>query len=134
MNYNIVAMTRRIEEVIIERQNKKGARSGNSVHRKHGDEASEHTSSHIVRFYVSVALSSMMIGDKMNYHYYVNKERQSNGDNEVHKETCSYLPLPRNRIDLGLHSTDQSALRAAKQYYPFTADGCYHCCPSIHKR
>ena len=29
-------------------------------------------------------------------HYYVNKNAQSNGDHEVHKENCDYLPNSSN--------------------------------------
>jgi hypothetical protein len=38
------------------------------------------------------------------YKYYVNKNAQSNGDHEVHKESCSYLPNLENRIYLGVFS------------------------------
>ncbi len=34
-------------------------------------------------------------------YYYVNKNQQANGDHEVHKKGCSWLPLPSNRIYLG---------------------------------
>lgn len=64
--------------------------------------------------------------------YYVNKQAQANGDHEVHKETCWYLPAPHNRLDLGNCDSDQEALGKALRYYP-KADGCKYCCPSIHK-
>ncbi len=35
--------------------------------------------------------------------YYVNSNAQSNGDHEVHVETCSHLPSALNRVDQGFH-------------------------------
>ncbi len=64
--------------------------------------------------------------------YYVNKNAQSNGDHEVHREDCSYLPDVSNRIDLGDHSSCESAVRKAKWYYD-DIDGCYYCCKACHK-
>lgn len=58
--------------------------------------------------------------------YYVNKNAQSNGDHEVHKDGCSYLPNPENRIDLGYHTNCQSAVRKAKEHYS-QSNGCYYC-------
>ena len=65
--------------------------------------------------------------------YCVNKLAQPNGDHEIHKQGCFRLPDPWNRIDLGYQRDDAAALRAAQVYYPNTADGCYYCCPSIHR-
>lgn len=53
-------------------------------------------------------------------------------NHEVHKSWCSYRPTPSNQIDLGYCYSEEEALRKAKQYYS-DADGCAHCCPSIHK-
>jgi len=64
--------------------------------------------------------------------YYVNKNAQSNGDHEVHKSGCSFLPEPENRLYLGDFTTCHGAVREAKKYYS-TADGCYHCSPDCHK-
>jgi len=33
--------------------------------------------------------------------YYVNKNAQPNGDNEVHKEGCSWMPEPQHKLFLG---------------------------------
>ncbi len=63
--------------------------------------------------------------------YYVNKNAQSNGDHEVHKEGCSYLPLASNRIYLGEFSSCRSAVSAAKRYYS-KVNGCYYCCNACH--
>lgn len=66
--------------------------------------------------------------------YYVNTNRQSGSgyNHEVHKEGCLWMPSEWNRQYLGWFSSDEEALKAAKRYYA-DADGCVHCCPSIHK-
>jgi hypothetical protein len=61
--------------------------------------------------------------------YYVNRNAQPNGDHEVHKEGCNWMPS--NKIDLGIFSNCSSAVTAAKNYYS-TADGCKHCCEACH--
>jgi len=63
--------------------------------------------------------------------YYVNNDAQTNGDHEVHHAQCSWLP--QNRTYLGQHASCQSAVLAAKMFYP-SADGCYHCSNECHKR
>lgn len=35
--------------------------------------------------------------------YYVNMNAQTNGDHEVHKSGCSFMPNAGNRISLGDH-------------------------------
>lgn len=37
--------------------------------------------------------------------YFVNRNKQANGDHEVHTSSCIYLPAPQNRLDLGYHTT-----------------------------
>ncbi len=63
--------------------------------------------------------------------YYVNKNQQTNGDHEVHKEDCTRLPNRENRIDLGNHSSCQSAVSKAKEYYT-QVNGCYYCSNPCH--
>lgn len=63
--------------------------------------------------------------------FYVNKNAQPNGDHEVHRATCSWLPDVENRLYLGEFLTSQEAVRAAKKYYNHT-DGCAYCCPESH--
>ncbi len=63
--------------------------------------------------------------------FYVNKNAQNNGDHEVHRATCSWLPDPDNRHYLGDYSTSQEAIREAKKYYD-QVNGCYYCCPESH--
>ena len=63
--------------------------------------------------------------------YYVNKNAQSNGDHEVHKSTCQYMPDPANCVYLGEFSTCQEAVLKAKTYYP-QSNGCYYCSRECH--
>lgn len=63
--------------------------------------------------------------------YYVNSNAQSNGDHEVHLETCSHLPNELNRVDLGYHQNCATAVQAAKRLYT-KSNGCYYCCNACH--
>lgn len=65
--------------------------------------------------------------------YYRNKNAQTNGDHEVHKDGCSWMPIVSNREYLGEFATCQPALTKAKQSDPY-ADGCVHCSPACHTR
>lgn len=65
--------------------------------------------------------------------YCINRNQQSTGEHEIHEVNCIYAPHPSNRIDLGWCSSDFEALRKARHYYP-DVDGCWHCCPTIHRR
>ncbi|GAF04649.1 hypothetical protein JCM21142_93361 [Saccharicrinis fermentans DSM 9555 = JCM 21142] len=65
-------------------------------------------------------------------HYYVNKNAQDNGDHEVHKEGCIFMPENHNKIDLGVFSNCKPAINAAKSHYN-QVDGCFHCCLPCHK-
>lgn len=66
-------------------------------------------------------------------HFYVNKNTDAQGNHEVHRENCDYLPRPENREYLGFFSNSYDAVRAARRKY-LTADGCWHCCPESHTR
>lgn len=63
--------------------------------------------------------------------YYVNKNAQSNGDHEVHKEGCSYMPNSENKIYLGEFSTCSAAVIAARISYT-QVNGCYYCSNACH--
>jgi len=63
--------------------------------------------------------------------YYVSKNAQPNGDHEVHKGSCTYLPHPINFMFLGNFATTIEAVRAAKKYYDQT-NGCMHCNTGHH--
>lgn len=64
-------------------------------------------------------------------YYYVNKNAQTNGDHEVHKSNCSYLPNSSNLLGLGYFSNCKDAVAEAKKYYP-KSNGCYYCCYACH--
>ncbi|OSY89136.1 hypothetical protein WH52_00310 [Tenacibaculum holothuriorum] len=63
--------------------------------------------------------------------YYVNKNAQINGDHEVHKFGCSWLPNIENRIYLGDFISCYSAVSKAKEYYN-KVNGCYYCSNVCH--
>ena len=65
--------------------------------------------------------------------YYMNKNAQSNGDHEVHKEGCSWMPYPENLLYLGDFLNCNGAVKKAKEYDP-DADGCYFCSRECHTR
>ena len=63
--------------------------------------------------------------------YYVNDHAQSNGDHEVHVESCSFLKAAKSTTYLGQFTNCQDAVNAAKKKYP-QSDGCYYCSPACH--
>lgn len=63
--------------------------------------------------------------------YYVNMNAQSNGDHEVHKSNCTWLPYPENRIYLGEFVSCYGAVDAARKHYA-QVNGCYYCSPNCH--
>lgn len=64
-------------------------------------------------------------------YYYVNKNAQANGDHEVHKQGCSFMPEANNRIYLGDFLSCSPAVQKAKEYHS-QANGCYYCSPACH--
>lgn len=66
--------------------------------------------------------------------YYVNKNKQANGDNEVHRSDgagCQNPAEPQNRVELGWHSDCHSAVRKAN-LMGYNANGCYYCANDCH--
>ena len=63
--------------------------------------------------------------------YYVNDNAQANGDHEVHREGCSFMPYPQNRTYLGEYEYCAPAVAKAKQYY-YQSNGCYYCSKACH--
>ena len=63
--------------------------------------------------------------------YYVRTVAQANGDHEVHKEGCSYIPAVENRKYLGEFVTCRSAVTEAKKTYS-QSNGCYYCSNDCH--
>jgi hypothetical protein len=64
-------------------------------------------------------------------YYYVNKNAQSNGDHEVHKTGCVYMPADSNRQYLGDFSNCQDAVKEAKRFYS-QSNGCNTCSNPCH--
>lgn len=64
-------------------------------------------------------------------YYYVNKNAQDNGDHEVHKSSCRYLPNYANLLALGYFSNCGDAVKEAKKHYS-KSNGCYYCCTICH--
>ena len=64
-------------------------------------------------------------------HYYVNRNAQPNGDHEVHKDGCAWMPALENRLYLGDFTSCHDAVRAAKVFFP-RSNGCIHCSPACH--
>lgn len=64
-------------------------------------------------------------------HYYVNDNQQANGDHEVHREGCSFMPDAGNRTYVGNHSTCGPAVAAAKKIYP-QSNGRFYCSRACH--
>lgn len=68
--------------------------------------------------------------------YYVNNRRQDSADgnhNEVHTSDCYYYKQATDTSYLGSFSRCQDAMVEARKKYPYSADGCKHCCPNCHK-
>lgn len=63
--------------------------------------------------------------------YYVNQNAQANGDHEVHREGCSFMPSELNRTYLGQHDGCTTAVREARRYYT-RSNGCYYCSNPCH--
>lgn len=61
--------------------------------------------------------------------YYVNDSAQPNGDHEVHRQGCNWMP--QNRTYLGDHLTCFSAVVAAKRIYR-QSNGCFFCSRECH--
>lgn len=69
--------------------------------------------------------------------FIVNRNAQSNGDNEVHEfpsSRCSsrFYPLPQNQVPLGWHSSCVGAVSHAKGLGFARANGCYYCANACH--
>lgn len=65
--------------------------------------------------------------------YYVNKQAQSTGEHEVHREDCNHLPDIFNQEFVGNFYHCRDAIAEVKKKYK-EVDGCFHCCPECHNR
>ena len=66
----------------------------------------------------------------MNF-YHVSKESKNNGEHEIHKSTCSFLPVSEKRIFLGFLSSCNEAIAEAKKHFE-EVNPCYYCCFEYH--
>lgn len=64
--------------------------------------------------------------------YLINKNKDSNGNNEVHTSNCAYKPSISNQVSLGWFANENQAVKYAKQNGWPDADGCYYCCRNAH--
>lgn len=67
-------------------------------------------------------------------HYYLNHNRQQNGDYEVHADPCIYMPAAANREYLGSFVYCSEAVSEAKRRHPtwYRINGCYTCSNPCH--
>ena len=65
------------------------------------------------------------------YHYYVNDNEQNNGDHEVHRNGCSYLPLIVSKTYLGMFMNAIPAVQEARKYY-VQVNGCAYGSPEAN--
>ncbi|MCW3105731.1 MAG: hypothetical protein JWQ09_237 [Segetibacter sp.] len=61
--------------------------------------------------------------------YYVNNNTQPNGDHEVHKDGCGYMPGDKKY--LGEFDNCQDAVKEAKRTYS-QSNGCKYCSNACH--
>jgi hypothetical protein len=64
-------------------------------------------------------------------YYYVNRNAQANGDHEVHRDGCAYMPAESSRIYLGVFSNCTDAVNASRKHYS-QVNGCKKCSPTCH--
>jgi hypothetical protein len=65
--------------------------------------------------------------------YCVNKNAQSTGEHEVHRQGCYRMPDIENRIPLGNHASCHTALVKAQIFYS-NVDGCFYCSNPCHTK
>jgi len=63
--------------------------------------------------------------------YYVRIPPQFNGDHEVHKTGCSWMPEAGNRIYLGEFLSCGPAVAEARKHY-HQVNGCFYCSNPCH--
>ncbi|MFL5537460.1 MAG: hypothetical protein ACJ8J0_00620 [Longimicrobiaceae bacterium] len=67
----------------------------------------------------------------MAVNYYVNDVAQPNGDHEVHRDGCQFMPSAPNRTYLGYFELCVQAVREAKRYHR-QVNGCFYCSLPCH--
>lgn len=67
------------------------------------------------------------------FNYFINKNLEFNGENEIHKEGCSFMPEKENLEFLGSYdNANEAKIEAIIKGY--NADGCYFCCREAHTK
>lgn len=61
-------------------------------------------------------------------HYYVNNRTQANGDHQIHRTGCSFMPETDSRCYLGEFDSFARALVEAHRRYK-QVGVCRYCCP-----
>ena len=64
--------------------------------------------------------------------YYINTIPQANGDNEVHRAGCLFMPRAALSHYLGEFSRCADAVEQARLFYR-RANGCRHCSADCHR-
>lgn len=67
----------------------------------------------------------------MAMNYYVNTRAQANGEHEVHRDGCRWMPSEENTQHLGAFGACHDAVAMAKRTYR-KANGCSYCSPACH--
>ena len=65
--------------------------------------------------------------------YYVNKNKDNDGDNEVHIDGCAWLEMAMETEFLGDFTSCLPAVDEARSR-GYDADGCEHCSEDCHAR
>ena len=63
--------------------------------------------------------------------YFVNTKAKANGDHEIHKAGCLFMPDNARRQYLGNFSDSADALHEAQQYFNHI-NGCFYCSHESH--
>ena len=63
--------------------------------------------------------------------FYVNEDAQPNGDHEVHRRTCEFLPGIPNQKYLGDFEDCEPAVEEARNYFD-QVNGCFFCARQCH--
>jgi len=65
--------------------------------------------------------------------FYANKQKEKNGEHEIHTGTCLFLPQNENRIDLGEYNSCIKAIDKAKEHFK-KVNGCVFCSNICHEK
>lgn len=66
--------------------------------------------------------------------YYINLNRQSTGEHEIHTDKCIFFSSIVNKKYLGIFNNAIEAKEYALSIGYTVVDGCFYCCSEAHKR